>query len=133
MNKIDDILVEYYKKRNEIDQLKSDIDVLEKNIEIIKTYKTNNIYLKERINENINGLVCKKLVLDALIWEVSNINVILSTLDEEEKKIIELRYKRKKNYQDIMEELSISKSQFFRKLNLILLYIEKKLDEKREY
>ncbi|WWU66797.1 sigma factor-like helix-turn-helix DNA-binding protein (plasmid) [Clostridium baratii] len=128
MNKIDDILVEYYKKRTEIGQLKSDIDVLEKNIEIIKTYKTNNIYLKERINENINGLVCKKLVLDALIWEVSNINVILSTLDEEEKKIIELRYKRKKNYQDIMEELSISKSQFFRKLNLILLYIEKKLD-----
>lgn len=133
MNKIDDILVEYYKKRNEIGQLKSDIDVLEKNIEIIKTYKTNNMYLKERINENINGLVCKKLVLDALIWEVSNINVILSTLDEEEKKIIELRYKRKKNYQDIMEELNISKSQFFRKLNLILLYIEKKLDEKREY
>ncbi|WP_338631865.1 sigma factor-like helix-turn-helix DNA-binding protein [Clostridium baratii] len=133
MNKIDDILVEYYKKRNEIGQLKSDIDVLEKNIEIIKTYKTNNMYLKDRINENINGLVCKKLVLDALIWEVSNINVILSTLDEEEKKIIELRYKRKKNYQDIMEELNISKSQFFRKLNLILLYIEKKLDEKREY
>lgn len=133
MNKIDDILVEYYKKRNEIGQLKSDIYVLEKNIEIIKTYKTNNMDLKYRINENINGLVCKKLVLDALIWEVSNINVILSTLDEEEKKIIELRYKRKKNYQDIMEELNISKSQFFRKLNLILMYIEKKLDEKREY
>lgn len=133
MNKIDDILVEHYKKRKELEQLKYDVDILERNMEVIKKYKTNNKYIQERIQENINVLVCKKLVLDALVWEVSNINVILNTLDDEEKKIIELRYKRKKNYQDIMEELNISKSQFFRKLNLILMYIENKIDEKREY
>lgn len=133
MNKIDDILIEHYKQRKEIEQLKCDIELLEKNMEVIKKYKTENKYLKDRINENINGLVCKKLILDALLWEVSNIKVIINTLNEEEKKIIELRYQRKKNYQDIMDDLNISKSQFFRKLNLILLYIEKKIDEKREY
>lgn len=130
---IDDMLVEHYKKRMEIEQLKCDIDILEKNMEVIKKYKTNNKYIQERIQENINGLVCKKLMLDALVWEVSDINMILNTLNDEEKKIIELRYERKKSYQDIMYELNISKSQFFRKLNLILMYIEKKIDEKREY
>lgn len=133
MNMIDDMLVEHYKKRMEIEQLKCDIDILEKNMEVIKKYKTNNKYIQERIQENINGLVCKKLMLDALVWEVSDINMILNTLNDEEKKIIELRYERKKSYQDIMYELNISKSQFFRKLNLILMYIEKKIDEKREY
>lgn len=133
MNKIDDILVEHYKQRKEIEVLKCDIDILEKNIEVIKNYKTDNKYLQDRIKENINGLVYKKLMLDALIWEVTTIKVILNTLDNEEKKIIELRYKKKKNYQEIIDILNMSKSQFFRKLNLILLYIEKKLDEKREY
>ena len=133
MNKIDDILVEHYKQRKEIEVLKCDIDILEKNIEVIKNYKTDNKYLQDRIKENINGLVYKKLMLDALIWEVAEIKVILNTLDDEEKKIIELRYKKKKNYQEIIDLLNMSKSQFFRKLNLILLYIEKKLDEKREY
>lgn len=133
MNKIDDILVEHYKQRKEIEVLKYDIDILEKNIEVIKNYKTDNKYLQDRIKENINGLVYKKLMLDALIWEVTTIKVILNTLDDEEKKIIELRYKKKKNYQEIIDLLNMSKSQFFRKLNLILLYIEKKIDEKREY
>ena len=133
MNKIDDILVEYYKQRKEIKELKLDIEVLEKNINVIKNLKTNNVYLKERVKENINCLEYKKLVLDALSWKISNIKVILNILDEEEIKIIELRYKYNKSYQEITKELNMSKSQFFRKLNLILLYIEKKLDEKREY
>lgn len=130
---IEDMLVEHYKKRKEIEQLKCDIDILEKNMEIIKKYKTNNKYIQERIQENINGLVCKKLMLDALVWEASDINMILNTLNDEEKKIIELRYKKKKNYQEIIDLLNMSKSQFFRKLNLIIMYIEKKIDEKREY
>lgn len=133
MNKIDDILFEHYKQRKEIEILKCDIDILEKNLEVIKKYKTNNEYIKERIQENINGLEYKRVLLNALIWKVSDVAVILNTLNEEETKLIELRYKKNRNYLYIAEELNMSKSQFFRKLNLILLYIEKKLDEKREY
>lgn len=81
-------------KKKEIEILKCDIDFLEKNLEVIKKYKTNNEYLKERIQENINGLEYKKVLLNALIWKVSDIDIVLNTLNEEEKKLIELRYKK---------------------------------------
>lgn len=130
---IDEIMINHYKKLKEISHLKCDIEVLEKNIDFVKSYKTDNKYIQKRIKENINVLVCKKLLLDALMWEVSTLERILSALEDDEKRIIELRYRDKKNYKEIIGILNISKSKYFRMLNITLLYIEKKLEEKREY
>lgn len=117
------ILQNFYNKKKRRTQLEYEIERLEKSnkhlIEYKKAYD-----LLENIERRIyinNKLIAEKYIeIDNIIKEISEIEYAIDNLTDEERNISKLRFAKKKEYQVISSELSMSKSTVFRRVRKII-------------
>lgn len=126
----EELLKEFYKKRRTLDKLEYEIDVLTKNNEEMKKimetdFKSNAI--SKRIEKNNNMILNKSLQASDIRTETAAAEFIISSLPEEERTIIEMRYKHGRDYQFIVKELSMSKSTISRRISNVANILEEEL------
>lgn len=127
----EELLKDFYKKRRTLDKLEYEIDVLTKNNEEMKKimetdFKSNAI--GKRIEKNNNMILNKSLQASDIRTETAAAEFIISSLPEEERNIIEMRYKYGRDYQFIVKELSMSKSTISRRISNVANILEEELN-----
>ncbi|WP_027633441.1 sigma factor-like helix-turn-helix DNA-binding protein [Clostridium hydrogeniformans] len=129
MNDVEQIIKDYYDKKKIQDKLKYEIDILKKNNsnleEYIRVMNSRKDFIVARIEENNEKILDKQLKVNDISEENSNIEFILNFfLDDTEKQIIELRYKKNKQYQAMVDIVNMSKSTISRRVNKIIEKLE---------
>lgn len=130
VNAKDKVLIDYYKRLKRRNQLKREIDTLEYSKKQLENYsmgkhKQNII---NRINENKELLARKNLEYNILLEDTLKIESIILVLNEEDKKICDMRFNKQRDYQAIGYSLCLSKSTVCRKVKSIINKISKELE-----
>ena len=124
-------LKEFYKKKRTQNKLEYEIDILANSNNEMKAIIENDFksdVISERIERNNNIITDKHLKVNDIKAELAAMEFIISSLPEDEKTIIEMRYKNNKDYQSIVEELNISKSTISRRISNVFNILEEELD-----
>jgi len=124
MRNVEKTIREYYEKKKIQDRLNYEIDVLKENNLKLNEYLKASEYKAEivakRIENNNYKILDKQLRINDVMEEHAYIEFIIETLDDEDKRIIELRYKNNKKYQAMVSSLKMSQSTISRRVNKIL-------------
>lgn len=128
-NANDKLLINHYKKLKRKKQLEYEINLLENSSIQLEKYLDvkSEINIGERIKYNKEILAKKNLEHNMLIEETIKMESIIIGLDEEDKKICEMRFNKHREYQAIGYSLCISKSTVCRKVKSIVDKINKEL------
>lgn len=120
--KSENIIKNYYKVKKLESKIKFELGLLEEHNEKLKecqNWDENNKELKERIQNNNNKIIDKQIKINDIINEIIEIQYIIESLDDDEKKIVELKYKKKETYEFMEREIGMSKATILRRLNKI--------------
>ena len=130
VNAKDKVLVDYYKRLKRRNQLKREIDTLEYSKKQLENYSMGKYKqnIINRINENKELLARKNLEYNILLEDTLKIESIILVLDEEDKKICDMRFNKQRDYQAIGYSLCLSKSTVCRKVKSIINKIIKELE-----
>lgn len=134
---IENRIVEYFESKKEAAKIKHEIDVIQENnnklIELREqlyivgeTLET----IDSKIIENNNKIFNKFLVLSELSEKNAPLAFIFEQLNNEDRKILELRYRKKYSFTYMTGDLHRSKSSLSRRNTKILSIIEHELDYK---
>lgn len=128
-NSKDKVLIDHYNKFKKRIQLEYEIDLLETSTRQLERYLDGKleINIRERIKYNKELLAKKNLEHNMLVEDTVKIESIILGLDEEDKEICEMRFKKHREYQAIGYSLCLSKSTVCRKVNSIVDKINKEL------
>lgn len=129
--KTEEILKEFYKKKRTQNKLEYEIEILRKSNQEMKEvlereFKSDLIIA--RINKNENIMVEKQLKVNELRSQIAATEFIIDSLSDEERAIIEMRYKYKRDYQTIVDDLNLSKSTIARRISNIVDILEDELE-----
>ena len=121
-DKIEREVIEYYRNKKKKEQLEYEIGLLEKSNEDLIKYSgiENKEYINRRIERNKNKLIKKNIEKDDLINRILNMDSIIAQLNQEEKELCELRYKKRMEYQAIAYSLNVSRSTICRKVQSLV-------------
>lgn len=121
-DKIEREVIEYYRNKKKKEQLEYEIGLLEKSNEDLIKYSgiENKEYINRRIERNKNKLIKKNIEKDDLINRILNIDSVIAQLNQEEKELCELRYKKRMEYQAIAYSLNVSRSTICRKVQALV-------------
>ena len=121
-DKIEREVIEYYRNKKKKEQLEYEIGLLEKSNEDLIKYSgiENKEYINRRIERNKSKLVKKNIEKDELINRILNMDSIIAQLNQEEKELCELRYKKRMEYQAIAYSLNVSRSTICRKVQALV-------------
>ena len=121
-DKIEREVIEYYRNKKKKEQLEYEIGLLEKSNEDLIKYSgiENKEYINIRIERNKNKLIKKNIEKDDLINRILNIDSVIAQLNQEEKELCELRYKKRMEYQAIAYSLNVSRSTICRKVQALV-------------
>lgn len=121
-DKIEKEVIEYYRNKKKKEQLEYEIGLLEKSNEDLIKYSgiENKEYINRRIERNKNKLIKKNIEKDDLINRILNMDSIIAQLNQEEKELCELRYKKRMEYQAIAYSLNVSRSTICRKVQALV-------------
>lgn len=121
-DKIEREVIEYYRNKKKKEQLEYEIGLLEKSNEDLIKYSgiENKEYINRRIERNKNKLIKKNIEKDELINRILNMDYIIAQLNQEEKELCELRYKKRMEYQAIAYSLNVSRSTICRKVQALV-------------
>ena len=121
-DKIENEVIEYYRNKKKKEQLEYEIGLLEKSNEDLIKYSgiENKEYINRRIERNKNKLIKKNIEKDDLINRILNMDSIIAQLNQEEKELCELRYKKRMEYQAIAYNLNVSRSTICRKVQALV-------------
>lgn len=120
--KSESIIKNYYKVKKLENKLKFELGLLEEHNEKLKEYQDwdeNNKELRKRIENNNKKIIDKQIKINDIINEIIEIQYIIESLDDEEKKIVELKYKKKETYEFMEREIGMSKATITRRLKKI--------------
>lgn len=127
-NANDKLLRDNFGKLKKKKQLEFEIKLLENStIQLEKYLDVKKINIDERIKYNKEILAKKNLELNMLIEETIKMESILVGLEEEDRKICEMRFDKNREYQAIGYSLCISKSTVCRKVKNIVNKINAEL------
>ena len=131
IEKTEEILKEFYKKKRTQNKLEYEIEILRNSNQEMKEvlereFKSDLIIA--RINKNENIIVEKQLKVNELRSQIAATEFIIDSLSDEERAIIEMRYKYKRDYQRIVDDLNLSKSTIARRINCIVSLLEDELE-----
>lgn len=118
-----DILKDYYNKKNMEEKLRYELNILEENNEKLKCYLNLNLEndeLKSRIEKNNRKIIDKQIKINDIIQGIIDIEYIIESLENDEKKLIEMKYRKNNKYDAIELELNISRATITRKIGKIL-------------
>lgn len=121
-DKVESEVIEYYRNKKKKEQLEYEIGLLEKSNEDLIKYSgiENKEYINRRIERNKSKLVKKNIEKDELINRILNMDSIIAQLNQEEKELCELRYKKRMEYQAIAYSLNVSRSTICRKVQALV-------------
>lgn len=121
-DKVENEVIEYYRNKKKKEQLEYEIGLLEKSNEDLIKYSgiENKEYINRRIERNKSKLVKKNIEKDELINRILNMDSIIAQLNQEEKELCELRYKKRMEYQAIAYSLNVSRSTICRKVQALV-------------
>ena len=130
INAKDKVLIDYYKRLKRRNQLKREIDTLEYSKKQLENYSMGQYKqnIINRINENKELLARKNLEYNILLEDTLKIESIILVLNEEDKKICDMRFNKQRDYQAIGYSLCLSKSTVCRKVKSIINKISKELE-----
>lgn len=119
---VENEVIEYYKNKKKKEQLEYEIGLLEKSNEDLIKYSCieNKEYINRRIERNKSKLIKKNIEKDELINRILNMDSIIAQLNQEEKELCELRYKKRMEYQAIAYSLNVSRSTICRKVQALV-------------
>lgn len=121
-DKVESEVIEYYRNKKKKEQLEYEIGLLEKSNEDLIKYSgiENKEYINRRIERNKSKLIKKNIEKDELINRILNMDSIIAQLNQEEKELCELRYKKRMEYQAIAYSLNVSRSTICRKVQALV-------------
>ena len=119
---IENEIVEYYRNKKKKEQLEYEIGLLEKSNEDLIKYSgiENKEYINRRIERNKSKLIKKNIEKDELINRILNMDSVIAQLNQEEKELCELRYKKRMEYQSIAYSLNVSRSTICRRIQALV-------------
>lgn len=129
---IENEIVEYYKNKKKKEQLEYEIGLLEKSNEDLIKYSgiENKEYINRRIERNKSKLIKKNIEKDELINRILNMDSVIAQLNQEEKELCELRYKKRMEYQAIAYSLNVSRSTICRRVQALVCYLKKEYEKR---
>ena len=95
--------------------------------EHLKTMKSQQEYILKKIEDNNQKILNKQLLINDIDESTANLEFIIQDLDETDREIIELRFKKNKQYQAMVNSLNMSKSTISRKVYKIINKINEDL------
>lgn len=98
--------------------------MLEKHLNIVPA----NEAIEKKIQENNKKILEKVLIISDISEENSDIEFAIGLLEDEEKKIIELRYKKNKKFQPMSDNFNMSASTVARKVCRIVRKINENIE-----
>ena len=121
-DKVESEVIEYYRNKKKKEQLEYEIGLLEKSNEDLIKYSgiENKEYINRRIERNKSKLIKKNIENDELINRILNMDSVIAQLNQEEKELCELRYKKRMEYQSIAYSLNVSRSTICRRIQALV-------------
>ena len=121
-DKVESEVIEYYRNKKKKEQLEYEIGLLEKSNEDLIKYSgiENKEYINRRIERNKSKLIKKNIEKDELINRILNMVSVIAQLNQEEKELCELRYKKRMEYQSIAYSLNVSRSTICRRIQALV-------------
>ena len=99
-DKVESEVIEYYRNKKKKEQLEYEIGLLEKSNEDLIKYSG--------------------IEKDELINRILNMDSVIAQLNQEEKELCELRYKKRMEYQSIAYSLNVSRSTICRRIQALV-------------
>ena len=126
---IEEVVRKYYDSRKALNKATYQIEVLQKNNERLMQYDCGAYVnqINERVNNNIKKIVEQRLKISNIEEKFSSVDYVINNLDDEDKQILEKRYRYNKALEALGLEFNISKASAYRRLNKIVNQIEVEL------
>ena len=107
------------------------------NTERLEKYKLNLALdnyddIDNKIKDNNKKIIDKQLRMDNIIEENAALEYLIDSLDDDSRKLLELRYKKDKGYQYMVYDFNLSKSAIARRNIKLVKKIELELMDQRE-
>ncbi|MDT8718207.1 hypothetical protein IAI10_16190 [Clostridium sp. 19966] len=124
---IENKLIEYYSELKEKNKLEYEIKLLENNsnrlfsnLKNLELLSGNAQSAKDKLKNNIEIIVQKQLKINKFIEEYAEIEYKINQLEEEDQKLLRLRYDKRYSFQKLNDELHMSKSSLIRRKSKLL-------------
>lgn len=127
----EEILKNFYKKKRTQNKLEYEIQILQDSNDEMKDIIENDFkseVISKKIEKNNQLIVDKQLKLSDIRSEIAAVEFIISSLTEDEQDIIEMRFKHRRDYQSIVDDLNLSKSTISRRINNVVRILEEELN-----
>lgn len=122
---------QYYNDLKRLDKYKYEIKVLKDSIDCIEEQLDDGVYnekVKERLLQKKDVVLQKSLVMNELAEELAGIEFCIGSLDEQDRLLLEYKYGKRAQYNEIELKLNMSRSTVYRRVEKLLDQIEKEID-----
>lgn len=128
----DDFIKQYFDSIKEKELLEYEVNVLLDNNKKLSSCKSelnisNDRDILKKINENNEKIIRKQLKINEIREKNAALEYLIEILDDESRKILELRYKNGKGYEAMGFDLNMSKSTISRKNAKLVRKISEKI------
>jgi RNA polymerase sigma factor (sigma-70 family) len=128
MSNAEILIKNYYEKKKIQEKLKFEIEILKNNNLMLQEHlvsmKSKNDFISRKIEDNNEKILTKQIMINDIAETNANIEFIIKDLDETDREIIELRFKKNKQYQAMGDSLNMSTSTVSRKVCKIINKID---------
>lgn len=122
---------QYYSDLKRLDKYKYEIKVLKDSIDCIEEQLDDGVYnekVKERLLQKKDVVLQKSLLMNELAEELAGIEFCIGSLDEQDRLLLEYKYGKRAQYNEIELKLNMSRSTVYRRVEKLLDQIEKEID-----